>query len=445
MRKYILIFGSLFFSFGVYAQERVWSLRECVEFAIDNNVEIKQQELQVKSAEVSLSTSKNSRLPNLNAELGHTFSYGQVNNALTNSYVTTNASRTDFSIGSSTPLFTGFKIPNQIKQDQFNLKAAMEGLQKAKENLELQIASYYLEILFKKEILKVYQEQATLTEKQVTRTSALVESGKVAASQLYDIKAQLASDQLNVTNAKNDLDNSLLSLAQALNLRSAAGFDIEEPDLSGVNISGNDLLGLRTPDEVYQTAINIKPHVKEALYNVESSKASLKVAQSGYWPTLTFGLGYRTSTQRMYNYDNDPFKDQLDNNGNKYISFTLSIPIFNRFEVRNSVRKARLDIQNQEYNLVNVKLNLYKEIQQAFQNAVAAEAKYVSTQKAYEASSESFKYAEERYRIGKSTVFEYNEAQTKLISSRSEQIQAKYDFVFRSKILDFYQGKEINI
>lgn len=453
MRKYILIAGCLLWGMTGYGQEKVWSLRECIEFAVENNVEIKQQELQVKSAEVDLSTSKNSRLPNLNASLDHTFKYGR--NQITQisqdgqgvqsgSYVTTNAGNTYFSVGSETPVFTGFKIPNQVKQDRFSLKASIEGLQKAKENLELQITSYYLEILFKKEILKMYQEQAALTEQQVARTSVLVETGKVATSQLYDIRAQLASDQVNVTNAKNDLDISLLNLAQALNLRVATNFDIVEPDLSETRISEQESLGLKTPDEVYQTAINIKPHVKEASYRVESSKYAIKVAQSGYWPTISFGLGYETSFQRLYNSSNPSFKDQFDNNANKYIQFSMSIPIFNRFQVRNNVRKARLEMQNQEYNLVNVKLNLYKEIQQAYQNAVAAQAKYMSTEKAYDASAESFKYAEERYRIGKSTVFEYNEAQTKLLNSRSEQIQAKYDFVFRNKILDFYYGRPID-
>lgn len=444
MKKYILIVGCVLMGISTYSQERVWSLRECIEFAVDNNVEIKQQELQVKAEEVDLSTTKNSRLPDLRSTIDQGFNFGRSPD-VTGVYQQRNSSNTQLSISTSLPIFTGFRIPNQIKQDKFDLRAAVEGLQKAKENLELQITSYYLDILFKKEILKVYQEQANLTEKQVARTQILVETGKVAASQLYDMKAQWANDQLNVTNADNDLKISLLNMAQALNLRSAADFDIEEPNLSGVDVSENDLLGMRTPDEVYQTAINIKPHVKEALYRVESSKYGVKVAQSGYWPTLSFGMSYSNGYYHDYKETNESFGDQFKNNHRELIGFTLSIPIFTRFEVRNNVRKARLEVQNQEYNLVNIKLNLYKEIQQAYQNAIAALAKYNSTEVAYEAAAESFKYADERYRIGKSTVFEYNEAQTKLINSRSEQIQAKYDFVFRNKIIDFYQGKQIDI
>lgn len=445
MKKYIVMVCCLISIGSAYGQ-RPWNFRECVDFALKNNVEIKQQDLQVQNAEITLNTTKNSRLPNLSGSVGHSFNFGRSLNGYTNQYENNNMSYTRLGVSSATPIFTGFRIPNQIKADEMNLKSAMEGLLRAQENLQLEIASYFLDILFKKEILKVYEEQVTLTGTQVERTQILVESGKVAMSQLYDIKAQLAKDQLNVTTSNNDLKISLLNLAQLLNLKSVDNFDIDMPDIDAIFTadaisSGN--MGI--PDEIYQKAIGIKPHVREAAYKVESSRHILKVAQSGYWPTLSLSLGYNHTFNRQYNSENATFSDQLKNNGGESVTLNLSIPIFNRFETRNNVRQARLDIQNQELNLINVKLNLYKEIQQAYQNAVAARAKYISTEKAYDAALESFKYAEERYQIGKSTVFEYNEAQTKLITSRSEQIQAKYDFVFRNKILDFYQGRKIEI
>lgn len=442
MRKYVLVVYCLFIAAGAYSQKQ-WTLRECINFAIENNVEIKQQELQVKDAEIDLSTSKNSRLPSLNAQVEHKFSFGR-SVLVDNQSLSGNSSTLSWGASSNMPLFTGFKIPNDVKAKKFSLQAATEGLKKAKENLELQITAYYLEILLKKELLKVYKEQELLTQKQVTRTETLVNSGKVAMSQLYDIRAQLAKDQLNVTTAENDLNNSLLVLVQALNLRRLKDFDIVSPELSN-SIVQNNSLSMQTPDEVYNKALAIKPHVKEAMYRIESSKKNLKVAQSEYWPKLDLNLGYGSSSIRRYGISNETFGNQFRNNRSEYVSLSLSIPIFNRFQVRNSVRKARLEILNREHDLTSVKLQLYKEIQQAYQDAIAAEAKYTSTSRAYDASAESFQYAEERYMVGKSTVFEYNEAQTKLISSHSEQIQAKYDFVFRCKILDFYQGKEINI
>lgn len=431
---------------NVYAQGQTkWSLRQCIEYAIDHNIEIKQQDIQVRSAEVDLNSSKNNHLPDLSASVGQSFNFGRSISQSSNSYEAATTSNTSWSASSSTPIFTGFRITNDIKAKEFSLKAATEGLNKAKDNMQLQITSYYLDVLFKKEILKAYEDQVELSQKQVAKTEIQVESGKVALSQLYDIKAQLAKDELNTTNAINDLKNSLLTLSQALNLQFDENFDIISPEVADVSLTDNTLSSLMHPDEVYQKAIGIKPHVKEALYNIESSKKNLKVAQAGYWPTLNLGLGYSNAYQRRNGMDNMSFSDQIKNNRGEYISFNLSIPIFNRFETRNQVRKARLDIENQELVLDNVKLNLYKEIQQAYQNAVASQSKFNSTTKAYQAADESFKYAETRYQVGKISVFEYSEAMTKLLTSKSEQIQAKYDFIFRSKILDFYEGKEIDI
>lgn len=423
-----------------------WTLKQCVDYAVENNIDLRQQSLNVKSAEIDLSTSKNSRLPNLNGNIGQDFNFGRSIRTTTNAVGTGNTGSTSFGISTSVPLFTGFRISNQIKSDELNLQAAVEGLKKAKENLELQVVSLYLDVLFKKEILKAYKDQVSYSSQQVERTQLLLEAGKVPSSQLYDIKAQLAKDELNVTMANNDLDLSLLNLSQSLNLPTTKeDFDIEEPNLGDVVY--DNISSIIPPDQVYTMALETKPHVKEAQYKLGSSQKLLKVAQSGYYPTLDMTMRYGTGFDRIYKkgVDQESISKQLSQNQTKYIGFSLNIPIFNRFQTRNQVRSARLSIENQTLALDNVKLALYKEIQQAYQSAVAAQAKYGSTDKAYDAAEESFKYAQERYEIGKSTVFEFNEAKTKLLTSRSEQIQAKYDFLFRSKILDFYQGKPIDL
>lgn len=443
MRKLVIIIGCLTFIFNVSAQKR-WNLRECINYAIEHNIDIERQLIQVKSAEIDLSTSKNSRLPKLDASADMNYNAGKVASEKTNLYESINATSSNLSVSSALPIFTGFRIPNEIKMNKYNLMSATEGLKKAKENIELQITSYYLDVLFKKEILKVHEEQASLSQKQKEKTEILVETGKVAKSQLYDILSQLAKDQSEVTTAKNDLNYSLLILTQALNLLSVDNFDIEEPNISDSEMTDKLFSSLAIPDQVYKRALEIKPQIKEATYQIESSKKSLKVARAGFFPQIDFNLGYSTSLQRVYNIENKSFRDQFKDNANKGIGFTLRIPIFNRLATRNKVRQARLDIQDKEYNFELVKQSLYKEIQQAYQNATAASAKFKSTKEAYDAAYESFKYAEERYQIGKISVFEYSEAQTKLVNSQSEKIQSKYDFIFRSKILDFYQGKEID-
>lgn len=444
MRKIIIAVSALCFLLPLNAQKK-WSLRECIEYAQENNIEIKQQVLDVENSEVELSTSKNSRLPDLNASVGASYNMGR-SLMSNNTYQDYNTSGMNLGVTSSTPLFTGFRITNEIKVKDLNLKAATEGLNKAKDNMELKIASLYLDVLFNKELLKVYEEQVTLTKDQVGKTEILVNSGKNPKSQLYDIKAQLANDEANVVSAKNSLDLSLLNLSQALNLMENQDFDIEEPEI-GDNFIEANMSSLVSPNQIYQTAIEVKPHVREAEYKLESSKKSLKVAESGYWPTLSLGLGYNTNFQHIYNSGekNASFGNQFKNNGREYVSLSLNIPIFNRFQTRNQVRQARLGVLNSELVIENVKLNLYKEIQQAYQNALSAESKYKSAEKAFQASEESFRYAKDRYEVGQISVYEYSEAQLKVLRSRSEQLQAKYDFVFRARILDFYAGKQINI
>jgi len=442
MKKYVLLYSLSFLCLSSIAQKK-WTLRECVDYAVENNIELRQQALEVKSAENDLSTSKNSRLPNLSASASQSFGFGRLFDNDTNTYSSNNGTSTSLSASTGVPVFTGFRIPNEIKRDEYNLRAAMEGLSKAKENLELQVVSYYLDVLQKKEKLKVFQDQLTLTNEQVELTDIMVGAGKVPLSQLYDIKAQAALDELNVTTSQNDVNLTLLNLAQSLNLSQQEGFDVVEPNLD--NPIDNNRSSILPTDMVYQTALAIKPHIKEAEYKIESSKKSLKIAQSGYWPTLDFDAGLRSSYNKAFGHPSRAFFYQLNDRFSQSIGFSLNIPIFNRFQTRNRVRAARISLENQTLQMDNIKLGLYKEIQQANQSATAAQAKYNSTEKALDAAAESFKYAQERYSIGKSTVFEYNEAQNKYLSSKSEQIQAKYDFIFTTKILDFYQGRPIDI
>lgn len=453
MKSKIIVLFAAFMTITMSVQEK-WSLRQCIDYAIEHNIEIKQQSLQVEGAKIDLSTSKNSRLPNLNADLGANANFGMstMRDNTNGSFNTFNSSA---GVSTSVPVFTGFRITNEIKSKEFDLLSATANLSKARENLELQVTSLYLEVLFKKEIEKIYIEQLGLTSNQLEKTKALVESGKVPRSQEYDMLSQHAKDELNLTMSRNDLDISLLNLSQALNLTEDNKIDVVEPKIDKNEIENNKA-SIIPPSEIYQTAIGIKPHVKVAEYDLESSKSKLKIAKAAYYPTVSFQMGYNTSYSNVFSkikdaqgqsvsYPNESFSSQLRNQSREYIGLSVSIPVFNRFQTRNNVRSARLNIENSELVLDNVKLALYKEIQQAFQSATAAQAKFTSTEKAFQAAEESYKYAEQRYEIGKLSVFEFNEAQTKLLTSKSEQIQAKYDFVFRAKILDFYREVKIDI
>lgn len=443
---FISISALLLLSGSIRAQAKQWSLEECIRYAIDNNIDLKQKQLEQQSSEVDLNTSKNSWLPDLNAGVNQNFGFGrsQSKDAV---IVDRNSANSSANIQLSMPIFDGMRIPNDIAARKLDLKAAVETLNKAKEDLAMNVASYYLQVLYNKEMLKIAELQVALSNEQVTKTDALVKAGKVPLSQLYDIKAQLAKEEVTLTEAINNVKLSTLDLTQSLELeRDGENFDVVAPEVE--DAVEQYMSSVIPPDQVFDNAVAVKPQIKEQEYLLESQKKMLKVTQAGYYPKLNFAASYSNGYYHTFgdgDYTNLPFGDQLKNNGQKSIGFSLSIPIFNRFQVRNSVRSARISIHNRELLVENSKKVLYKEIQQAYYNATAAQEKYISSDKSVDASKEAFTYAEERYGAGKSTVFEFSEAKTKYAQSLSEQTQAKYSFIFRVKILDFYNGIPITL
>ena len=289
---------------------------------------------------------------------------------------------------------------------------------------------------YNKEVQKIAELQVALSNEQVVKTEALVKNGKVPLSQLYDMKAQLAKDEVSLTEARNNVKLALLDLTQSLELeRDGENFDIVVPEIED---AVEQYMGsILPPDNVYDHAVAFKPQIKEQEFLLESQKKMLKVARAGYYPKLNFGASYSNG---YYHYSGDgeytnlPFSDQLKNNGRKTIGFSLSIPLFNRFQVRNSVRSARINIRNRELMMENTKKVLYKEIQQAYYNAVNAESKYQSSQVADEAAEASFKLMKEKYMYGKANATEYNEARTNWMKAVSDCVQAKYDYLFLSLI-----------
>jgi outer membrane protein len=436
--------------------DKKWILAECIQYAIDHNINVQQLRLQQEEAKIQQNTAKNSRLPDLNASVNQEWSYGRSSN-LTGQYEDLNQSALVADVRSTIPLFTGFRIPNQIAHTKLEFKAAIQKLEKAKEDLSLNITSLFLRVLFAKELYNINEKQLELSKMQVERTKFLVQSGSIPKSQLYDIEAQVAKDEAAVVDAQNNIELTLLDLAQNLELETSDNFDIDVPEFNGdiIREFGN---GLQSPVIIYDNALNIKPVIKGQEFKVESSKKALKIAQSGYYPQLDFALG--TGSGYSYIYKpvrqinpitnqpvvlNPPFSEQIKDHWSKLIGLKLSIPVFNRYQVRNQVRSARIEVLNQQLILENNKKTLYKEIQTAHKNALAAQEKYRAAEHTVKFASESFKYAQQRYELGKATVFEFNEAKSRLIQSQSELAQAKYEYILRIKILDFYNGVPIEL
>jgi len=425
---------------------KLWTLEECIRYAIDNNILLKQQELDEESKKIEMNTYKNQWLPNLNISGSQNFGFGR-STSRDGVIVDRNSAGTSLNINANMPIFEGFRIPNNIAASKLNLKAATEALNKAKEDLSVGVASYYLQVLYYKEVCNIAELQVNLTKEQVTLTEALVEAGKVPMSQLYDIKAQLATDEVTLTEAGNNVNLALLDLMQLLELeRLGTDFDIIQPE-TGDALTDN-MGSVLPPDYIYDNAVTFKPIIKEQEYLLERQRKLYRVALADYYPQLNLSAGYTNSYYNYFGSDdvvNIPFNDQFKQNAQRGIGLSLSIPIFNRFAIRNNVRQAKVGIINRELMMENSKKTLYKEIQQAYFNATAEQQKYMASEKSVAASAEALMYAEERYAAGKSTVFEYNESKTKYAQSLSQQAQAKYNFIFRTKILDFYNGIPITL
>ena len=414
------------------AQES-WDLERCIQHAIEHNLSIKQKEAAKAQSEVELNTAQWSRLPNLNGNVGQSFNFGRALQA-DNTYGNRNTRNANFSLGTNIPLFTGLQIPNNIALSKLNLKAATEDLEKAKEDISIQVASYFLQVLFNEELLKVAENQMRLSQEQLERKIAFFKNGKASEAEVLEAKSRLAQDELSVVQAKNNHQLALLDLSQLLELPSPENFQVKMPDIGHVSID------LSLPEEVFAQAMMNKPAIKAAQYRVQGAEKSIRIAQSAYYPQLSFGAGIGTNYYHLSGIENASFSSQWEQNMNKYFQFSLSIPLFNRFQTRNRVKSARIQHTALSWQLEESKKALYKEIQQAYYNALASESKYKSSQTATESAEASFRLTSEKYANGKATATEYNEMRTAWMKALSEGIQAKYDFVYRSKILDFYKG-----
>lgn len=439
-KQYITFVTIAVLSAGSAMAQKQWNLKQCIEYAIEHNLTIKQQEAAKDESAVDLNTAKWSRLPDLNGSASHSFNFGR-SLQMDNTYQQLNTQNTGLNLSTSIPLFTGMQIPNQIALSKLNLKAAVEDLNKAKEDISIQVTSAYLQVLFNEELAKVAHEQVALSEEMLKQKTAFFKVGKASEAELYEAKSRAAQDQLSAVQADNEYRLALLDLSQLLELPTPEGFGIVSPSID----EDKDFSILTSPADIYSEALLIKPSIKAAQYRVEGAQKSIRIAQSGYYPQLSLGAGIATSYYNVSGRENGNFGSQLRDNFSQYIGLSLNIPIFNRFSTRNQVRKARIQQTTLNWQLEDAKKALYKEIQQAYYNAVNAESKFESSRTADEAAKASFNLMKEKYANGKATSTEFNEARTNWLKTVSDRIQAKYDYLFRTKILDFYKGVPLTL
>lgn len=434
MKKFLFL-ASLAICFSANAQERM-TLHDCVQFAIDHNISIEQRKLQTQNAEIALNTSKSSRLPAVTASLGQSFGFGR-STSRDGSTVDQTSANTSFNIGAQLPIFTGFRIPNQIKADEYSLKAATENLEKAKRDITVSVASYYLQALYYKGLTEIQTRQLELDRDALTKAQALYDAGRKPESEVAAAAAQVAMSEHSLTEAQGNELLARLDLIQLLNMNCDADkFYVVELDTTS-------LMGdMPLPEAVFSYAVETHPAIMAAKYNLETSKHQLNVAKSSLMPSLSLSASYSNSYFHLYDSDfNSSFGKQLDLNGSEYVGLSLSIPIFSRFASRNSVRQAKLSVQNYNWALEEARQSLNKEIQQAYWNAAKARDNYFSAQKAAESTTIAYRYEADRYAAGRSTTYDLQSVRTRLEKALHDEIQSKYEYLIRVKILEFYNGQ----
>jgi len=439
--KISLISGLIFFFLSInqlYAQKKM-SLQECVDFALENSYSVKQKILEKESNYIQLKARKTSIAPSIGANVGQNLDLGR-STLSNNEKVDISQSTTSFSVGMNMDIFQGLRTHHQIKSDQLNLDATLFDIEDAKENIELMVTAYYLQVLLNKEMLEVMKAQVILDKEQENRIKLLVDNGKNSDAELYAAKSTLASDQLSVVEAENSVRLSLLDLAQLMNYPEIDKFDIvTEGDKSNIDAILDKNIDVNT---VVDNALNNRPAILAAMTRIEQAKRDIKVSQSGWYPTLGlsayFGTGYYYRFNEIALQPNLPFGEQFRKNAGEAIGLTLTIPIFDKLSTYYNVKQQKIRVKSQELQLEETKRALIKNIEQAYVNAVAAKEKYVASQVAHTATLVAFQYEEVKYNAGSSTNYEFNDAKNKYLKAQSNLIQSKFDFLFRIKILEFY-------
>ena len=418
-----------------------WSLRQCISHALDHNITIRQQDISCQQRAIDVNTAKNSRLPNLNASASQNWEFGR---GLTtdNTYTNSNNSHTSFTLGSSVPLFTGFKTSRTIELNQLQLEAATADLEKARNDISVQVAQAYVQILYNNELCDVAQRQVTVDSLQTVRLRQMFADGKASGAQVAQQEATLAQSRLTLTQALNDRHISLLTLSQLLELPSPEGFDVEVPEYDTTVISST--ADIPSPEAIYEEALVIRPEIRAEQLRLQGTEKNIGIARSALLPTLDLNAGLGTSYNQTSGWTSESFGRQMHNNFNQYVGLNLNIPLFNRFATRNNIRSARLSRDNQSLVLDNTRKALYKEIQQACYNTIAVAAKYASCQEALKSSTAAFDLMQAKYEYGKANITEFNEAKANWLKAQSDLTCAKYEYMYDTALINFYRGRNID-
>ena len=414
-----------------------WTLDSCISYAQQQSYSVIRANMAVKNAEIAERSARLAMTPSVNAGIGENLSFGLVE-GVNNVRENRTQSTTSFNASVSMPLFTGLRVTNQIKRTGAELQAALAEVESAKENVELNVITYYLQAMYFREMQSVQKQQLVLSEQLLERTQLLVAEGRKSESELYEVEAQVAQNRQALTEAENSYRLAVVDLCQLINYKDVEKFvgDISNSQFSTLNSQFSSLLP--TPDDVFSKALANRPSIEAQQRRVESAELAIKETKAEFYPQLNLNASWGTGYYHTFNGNNPAFGNQFVDNGSEVIGLSLNIPIYNRMQVRHAVKRQQIALDEARLTELELKDRLYKDIQSAYYNALAAKDKYEAAQKSREAGVKALEFAESKYELGRLSTYEYNEAQTRLYRAEAEETQAKYEYLLRIRILEFY-------
>jgi len=468
--KRSIVFCCLFSVF-LWADGQSFTLQQCIDYALAHNLTIKQSALNAELSNIGVNQSTMNLFPNLNGFASDNYFYGRSIDPNTNTYTTNQVRSNSFSLNSTVSLFEGFQLQNSLKQSKLNYMASKFDLQKIQNDIALNVVTFYLQVLYNKELLAVTSSQKDATVLQRDRTKRLFEAGALSKGNLLDLEAQLSSDEVRLITAQAQYDQAMLSLKQLLELDTARDFAIVQPVIAPPEMNA----GYSDVNAIYLTALTNQPDIKSYEYRVQSADKGLSIARGAISPRLSLSgslsTAYSTSREKILGYNigqpqvigvtpdstpvyslygsetpiigKTPFNDQLSDNFGKSIGLNLTVPLFNNWNTHNGIRRAKINIEQSQLNLLTAQKSLLKSIQQAVADAASSNQKLIAGQKSVDALTESLNYNEQKYNLGLINTYDYLLAKTNLAKAQADLLQAKYDYIFRLKVLDFYMGKSL--
>ncbi|WP_445736408.1 TolC family protein [Mariniflexile sp.] len=440
MKNYSALIGFLFVCLSVSGQNKKWTLRECINYALENNITVKQAENTLLINDQDIIASKGQFLPSVSGSMGQRMSIGFGIDQTTNEVVNNNTIHSfNYNLGINQNIFNGFRTLNLYKQSFLNQKINNLELARIKDDISLNVVNAYLNILFNKENLQTAMSQYSFSEKQLKQVKGLVDAGVQPKASFFDAEATLSRDVQQVTIAENNVDLALLNLSQLLQIE-YGGFDVAIIDID--NPASELLYSNIKP--ILNFALQNRVEIKIAEKNIENAELNTEISRSGYLPSVNFGYGFGSVWSESKNdFVKQAFFRELDLFKGHNLNLNVSIPIFSRFQNKTAVAKSKIQEDNSKLSLDQAKLTLESNIQRAFTDAKAAFKAFEAAKKSLAAQDLSFRNTEERYNIGTMNNFELEQARIQLINAEASLINAKYDFVFKTKVLDFYMGKPL--